>query len=713
MPKLPTTVLHIFVAAVGAIVISALAMATAGVTQATPPSQTNLREVVIQRVTMISEFEGNIKTLFGRGARIRTEVELRDLRDPDAITSDSPDYRAEYILSFSVNSLRLGTIYQGRNDPASLTKVVLEPGEEGIFEVYWNVPYDFGGGEYNFRVEVSKADNPHTVKHYLKRDFRVSEHSEYVHISKNSYDFGNIDDEETPRNDLIFIAPINGQAGDLKWRVTDWPSEWLNLIEPLPDPDDPTRSVEVVNNGSIVFQVEETALFGNFQNEIVVVSTNAGDYTIKVSGNIDRHPDGKITDFGMRPPRRFDAGDIVKFRYRIDNSGRTNLLYRVTFIVTSPTNTVIYDSSVAHEDVLIEVDDGENSGTQEFEWQIPHGSIDGIYRVGIQLRNGYDFGSVYSSIDYTDSAAITFSVLEGPLLEVSPSEVQFGTILDHSDEQARATFSVTNAGRLTLEWWVTVVPEWAELISPLEPVTGDGEITLQVREGATLGSYLSPMTIESNGGSASVSLGVNISRPTTPATHTPVPTATPVPTDTPQPTATPAPANTPISTATPMPEPTDTPVPAATPAPTDTPAPTATPEPTATPTPQPTSTPQPTATPEPTNTPAPTATPEPTATPTPQPTDTPVPAATPAPTSTPEPPTATPTPPTTAQAQPDNTPAPTPPTDVQPDVSDIPPGGACSGSPQPVSPLTGMANIALLLLPVALAGGARLRRRRG
>ena len=177
MPKLPTTVLHIFVAAVGAIVISALAMATAGVTQATPPPQANLREVVIQRVTMISEFEGNIKTLFGRGARIKTEVELRDLRDPDAIATDSPDYRAEYILSFSVNSLRLGTIYQGRNDPASLTKVVLEPGEEGIFEVYWNVPYDFGGGEYNFRVEVSKADNPHTVKHYLKRDFRVSEHS--------------------------------------------------------------------------------------------------------------------------------------------------------------------------------------------------------------------------------------------------------------------------------------------------------------------------------------------------------------------------------------------------------------------------------------------------------------------------------------------------------------------------------------------------------
>ncbi|MCY3637677.1 MAG: hypothetical protein OXG80_01125 [Chloroflexi bacterium] len=693
MPKLLTTALHIFVAAVGAIVIGALALAAAGIAQAAPPSQSDSLEVRIQRVTMISDFEDNIKTTFGRGARIRTEVELRDLRDPDAIASNAPDYRAEYILSSSVNSLRLGTVYQGRNDPASLKSAVLTPGEEGIFEIYWNVPYDFGGGEYNLRVEVSKADSPHAVEHHLQRDFRVSERSEYVHISKNRYDFGNINDEETPRSDIIFIAPINGQAGDLIWRVTEWPSEWLNLVDPLPDPDDPTQSVEVVNNGSIVLQVEETTLFGNFQNEDVVVSTNAGDYTIKVSGNIDRHPGGKISDFGMRPPRRFDAGDIVKFRYRIDNSGRTNLLYRVTFIVTSPTNTVIYDSSVAAEDALIEVDDGENSGIQEFEWQIPHDSIDGIYRVGIQLRNAYDFGSaVYSSIDYTDPDAVTFSVLEGPLLEVSPTEVQFGTILDHSAEQARATFSVTNVGRLTLEWRVTSVPDWAELVSPLEPVTGDGEITLRIKEDAATGSFLSTMTIESNGGNASVTLGVNIPRHTAAATRTPVPTATPAPTDTPQPTATPAPPNTPLPTETPVPEPTDTPVP------TETPAPTSTPAPTATNTPPPTGTPQPTATLAPTDTPAPTATP------TPQPTNTPQPTATPEPTSTPEPP-------TTAQAQPDNTPAPPPPTAIQPGVSDTPPGGACSGSPQPVSPLTGMANIALLLLPVALAGGARLRRR--
>ncbi|MXY46256.1 MAG: hypothetical protein F4Y44_04570 [Chloroflexi bacterium] len=300
MPKFLTSALYIFVPAVGAIVISALALATVGIAQAAPPSQSNSLEVRIQRVTMISDFEDNIKTTFGRGARIRTEVELRDLRNPDAIAPDAPDYHAEYILSYSVNSLRVGTKYQGRNDPASLTKVMLTPGGEGIFKIYWNVPYDFGGGEYNFRVEVSKADSPNAVEHHLQRDFRVSERSDYVHISEYRYDFGNINDEETPRNDLIVIAPVNPQAGDLTWRVTKWPSEWLNLVEPPPDPTDPTKSIESVNSSVIVLEVKETALFGNFQNEDVVVSTNSGNYTIKVSGNIDRRPDGKISDFSMR-----------------------------------------------------------------------------------------------------------------------------------------------------------------------------------------------------------------------------------------------------------------------------------------------------------------------------------------------------------------------------------------------------------------------------
>ena len=85
---------------------------------------------------------------------------------------------------------------------------------------------------------------------------------------------------------------------------------------------------------------------------------------------------------------------------------------------------------------------------------------------------------------------------------------------------------------------------------------------------------------------------------------------TPTPTRTPRPTATPTPipTNTPVPTATPTPVPTNTPVPTATPTPEPTATPTPTPVPTATPTPELTATPVPTATVEPTATPTPSAT---------------------------------------------------------------------------------------------------------
>ena len=684
---------------------------TATTTHAAPQAQSGSLEVRIQRITLISDFEDTIRSTFDRGARINAELELKDLRDPDKIDIDDPEYDAEYTLSFSVNSLRAGTVLQGRDDPSNLTTITLEPGEEGTATITWNVPYGFPAGEYNFRAEISTADNPDGIEHYLQREFRINDGSRYVLISNKRIDFGNIKDEETPRSDPILIAPINGRAGDLTWRITDWPSEWLNLIEPPPDPEDPTRSVEVINNDyTIILQVSDTALFGNFANEDVVISANAGEYIVKVSAKINRHAGGEIDSFSVMPPRRVDAGETINIRYRIDNDGRTDVQYRVTFVIVSPSNAIIYDSSTTGDDPIIEVPDDDTSGNLEFLWQVPYGAVDGNYRVGIELRDANNFGTApFDAIDAAGSDAAVFKVLEGARIRVAPTEFQFGSVLEQTSQRREATFSVTNVGRLSLEWEVESVPDWIELVSPLAPVTGDGGVTVRVKSDFQPGSHSDEMVIESNGGRATVTLAANIrSGPirTSIPTSTPEPTAeptathTPLPTDTPVPTHTPVPADTPEPTATPQPEP--TPVPTETPTPA--PEPTATPEPTETPTATHTPSPvPPTATPEPTHTPTaePTATPEPTATHSPTP-------APPTATQTPEP-AATDTP--TAETPPSDTPAP-PPTAVQPGASDTPPGGACSGSAQPVSPMTGLANLALFLSPIALAGGARWRKRR-
>ena len=694
-------------------------------TQAAPPSQSGGLQARIQRITMISDFEDTIRSSFDRGARINAELELKDLRDADDFNIDDPDYLAEYNLNFMVNSLRAGTVIDSRDEPANLTAVSLEPGEERDTTVTWNVPYDFPAGQYTFRVELRPASDPNRIEHYLQREFRVNDDSDYVLLSERRIDFGNINDEETPRSDLIVIAPINRQAGDLKWRVTEWPTEWLNLVEPPPDPQDPSRSIEVTNNGYIILQVSSTVLSGDFGDEDVVITANAGEYVVKVSGRIDRHASGDIDSFNINPPRQVDAGETVSIRYRIDNNGRTDVQYRVTFTIVSPTNAIIYDSSTTGDDPIIEVADDDTSGNLEFLWQVPFGSVDGNYRVGIELRDANDFGaSPFDSIDAAGSDAAIFKVLEGANIRVRPDEFQFGSVLEQTSQRPETNFSVSNIGRLTLEWEVQSIPDWMELVSPTGPVIGDGSVTLRVRGDLQPGSYSDNMVIESNGGTATVRLGINIRSgpvrsptptpsPTPETTNTPLPTDTPTPqpepeaTNTPEPTATPAPTDTPVPpTATPEPAATDTPQPTATPAPTDTPVPpTATPEPTATEAPQPTATPAPTDTPVPTNTPAPTAAAAPPTETSVPPTATPVPVAT----DTPEPaPTDTPA----AVVAAGNTPAPPPPTAVQPGASDTPPGGACSEAPQPLSPLTGIANLALLLSPIALAGGARWRVRR-
>ena len=194
---------------------------------------------------------------------------------------------------------------------------------------------------------------------------------------------------------------------------------------------------------------------------------------------------------------------------------------------------------------------------------------------------------------------------------------------------------------------------------------------------------------------------------------------TPTPTPTSHPTTTPTATHTPTPTATPTPEPTLTP--------TLTPVPTATSIPTSTPTPTPTHAPTATAAPtlEPTATPTPT--PEPTLTPTltPTPAATPTETPTAAPTATPVPPTAT-TEATTSTVAPAAS-APTQPVQIitvivtattspTPEATPAPVAesgdGACSLPSDDAPTGATAANLLLLLAPLAMIGGLRLRIRR-
>ena len=675
------------------------------------PAQSNPRVVEIDRITLRNDFEGNKAIRFDRGARIGAEVRVKDLRDSASIERDSPDYEAQYIVAFAIEHQVRGVVYDGNTNPRDLEHITLKPSERGSVELKWDVPYGFPDEVYKFSVSVRRADTPETVEHTLKHGMAIESGSRYVFMSEERISFGEVVDEDTPRQ-YIIITPANRAAGDLRWRVTDWPGEWLRLVEPELDPNDPTQSVEVVNTGTVRLQVLPTVLEGTFSDE-VSISSNAADFTFPISASIDRDARGLIDHFKI-DSNQVDPGDEVGFIYRIDNEGKTYVEYRVTFIVRNPSSAIVYDSSDAGEDDIVTVAAGDTSGNRTFNWEVPYGSAKGEYTVGSELRDAHDFSAApFHVIRTTDRDAETFEVRLGPKIHVSPNQFQFGSVTEGTSQKV-ATFDVSNSNKSTgiLAWEVASFPDWTELVIPRVPQTGDGLVVLLLKDDLEPGNYTDELLITSNGGDASISMAVNIRRdpnrtptvtatptetatpmPTATSVHTPTATATATPTATATHTATHTPAPTPTVTATHTSEPTDTPVPTATPEPTGTPVPTATPEPTATPTPIPTATP--TDTPEPTVThtsvpPTNTVVP-PTATHTPEPaaTDTPVVDVTAAGTSTPP-----------------------PPTDIQPGASDTPPGGACSESPQPVSPLTGLANLALLLSPIALASGARWRKRR-
>ena len=679
---------------------------------AAPLPQSTQLQIRIDNIKLRDDLalDDRARTAFDRGARLIAQVDLTDLRDKSSVSENDPEYRLQYALNFAIRDVRTGIIYDSSQDPPNTMHMDLTPSESGSVEFVWNVPYDFPSDDYMFRVNVNLADGSNTEAHFSEQDIRITDRSKYIFRGEDRFNFAKVSAEETPRTERILIAPSNPDAGDLVWRVTSWPTKWLELIEPMTDPLDPSRSIEVTNTGFLQLRVSGSALVGNF-NDQVIITSNAGQIVFPAIANINRNPGGDIDNFDVSP-RQVRAGEEVKFAYQIVNNGRTDLQYRVTFVVRGPSNAIVYDSSVSDEDDFAEVADGQTSDTREFAWKVPYGSLKGDYRVGIELRNAYEFDArPYDSIDTTDSDAKVFNVLEGAKIGVSPSEWQFGSISEEDVERQTATFTVTNVGRPTLEWQITIVPEWIELVnlSPQTQQSGEGIVVLGLKEDIAPGIYFDVLKFDSNGGEFEAALGVNIrsgAKPTPTRTRMP----TPIPTPTPEPEPTTEPTSTPIA----EPEPTDTPVPI----PTATLAPT--PEPTSTPRPEPTQANTPTPEPEPTSTPTPepepaatnTPVPEPTAVPVaqPAPTDTPTPEPEPTSTSTPEPePTATNTP--LAEAETTSTPVPVP-TSLQPGVSDKPPGGACSGAPQPLSPMTALANLAMLLAPIGFAGGARLTVRR-
>lgn len=508
------------------------------------------RLVVVDLVTLRDASDGKRRSVFQRGARMSAEVRIKDRRDADDGVVGSPDYERRYAVGIWVKDPDDGVIYDGTGSAAEMREIGLAPSKRGSVGFEWNVPYDAPDGRYTFYASVRYADNPGRVVHRFAQAFGVNERPTYIYTSKRGIEFGDVVKDETPTGSLI-IARRNRDAGDLVWRVVDWPRDWLELLEPAVDPDNPDQSIEVVNTGTLRFGVRGSALRGSFRDE-VAVSSNAGELTFDVSANINRRARGALERVRVQP-KALDAGQDLRVEFRVANEGDAAVDYRVMFAVQGPDGAIMYHSNRAGDDVVMRLAAGERSEALTFRWQVPYGAYGGEYRVGLELRNAHEFNTAaFDAIRvYDDDEAEIFKVREGARIGVSPREWRFGAITQ-GDDAARAVFGISNRGsaRDALRWEVVGAPDWVEILGASSGV-GEGELAVGVRDGIAPGRYGGALEIASNGGTAVVALGLavragptatatTILRATSTATGTVAPTntataavtATPTPTDT-------------------------------------------------------------------------------------------------------------------------------------------------------------------------------------
>ena len=467
------------------------------------------RLVVVDLVTLRDESDGKRRSVFQRGARMSAEVRIKDRRDADDGVEGSPDYERRYAVAIWVKDPDDGVIYDGTGSAKLMREIGLAPSKRGSVRFEWNVPYGAPDGRYTFYASVRYADNPGRVIHRFAQAFGVNERPTYIYTSKRGIEFGDVARDETPTGSLI-IARRNRDAGDLAWRVVDWPRDWLDLLEPAVDPDNSDQSVEVVNTGTLRFGVRGSALRGSFRDE-VVVSSNAGELTFDVSADINRRARGALERVRVQP-KALDAGQDLRVEFRVANEGDAAVDYRVMFAVQGPDGAIMYHSNRAGDDVVMRLAAGERSELLTFRWQVPYGAYGGEYRVGVELRNAHEFNTAaFDAIRvYDDEDAERFKVREGARIWVSPGEWWFGAITQGEDA-ARAVFGISNRGsaRDALRWEVIGIPDWAEILGASSGV-GEGELAVGVRDGVAPGRYAGALEIASNGGTAVVALGLAV-----------------------------------------------------------------------------------------------------------------------------------------------------------------------------------------------------------
>jgi N-acetylneuraminic acid mutarotase len=260
--------------------------------------------------------------------------------------------------------------------------------------------------------------------------------------------------------DSLAFEVLNGGGGLLQWSVST-EAEWISLGRESGGGD-----------GSVQVSVSREGRPVGENSGTITVSGHGQEVTVEVKMTVEEQPILGVSEVLL------DLGsstDSASFEVRNDGGG-------------------VLDWSIS-EDLAwcwVEPTQGENTGTVT------------VYVDRSTESSGEKSGDLTVNSDYgTQTVQVKMTVPVGPVLGVSPTDLDFGTQL------ATLDLSISNTGDETLTWSITGKPTWITL----SKTSGTDDAVIQVtvlRDQLSIGTKTATLTVqgEGNAGTKSVSISV-------------------------------------------------------------------------------------------------------------------------------------------------------------------------------------------------------------
>ncbi|UCH85632.1 MAG: BACON domain-containing protein [Candidatus Latescibacterota bacterium] len=252
------------------------------------------------------------------------------------------------------------------------------------------------------------------------------------------------------------VQIVNLGGGELSWTAVE-AMPWMELNPQLG-----------TNDGTVVVTVDRSLVYPGEQSSLIFLNSNGGTAQIPVRMDV-------VASLQVFPDQLDFGSQAEQLHISIRNFGDGIMSWSVS--TDDPWISLVPTSGEGDYEVEVTVDRSGLSG--------------GTYNGHIQITS--DGGN----------AMIPVTMDVGPVLNIDPGELEFGYFSTYQE------FDIENIGNGLLSWSVTSLTPWLTV----DPISGTGDATIGVtadRTGLANGHHQGVIDVNSNGGSASVTVRIDV-----------------------------------------------------------------------------------------------------------------------------------------------------------------------------------------------------------